>query len=344
MRPFRSQPAVRRAAAVLGTAAALAVGGCSSDQPTATVTPGASVSAPNVSSSATVPAATATPALPKITGGPVLAAKIDNTSASRPRAGVGTADVVYVEPVEAGLTRLLAVWTTSMPPQIGPVRSGRETDVDLLANWGKVAFAFSGGSAYTVSVLKTGQQVNLSFDESQEGFHRDRSRRAPYNVMGDTTALLARAGGSVPPQDPGFRFGAALTGGTAGSTVATAWQNSKISLAWDAARKQYLVTTDDRPDMDADGTQHGASTVVVQVVPTHLSQNRDVNGVQSPVAEVIGTGPATVLRSGLAWAGQWSRANAAAPTDFTSGGKTVPMASGPIWVLLVPQGQAVTVG
>jgi len=126
--------------------------------------------------------------------------------------------------------------------------------------------------------------------------------------------------------------------------VDTSWAASRISLSWDAAQKRYLVTTDGRPDIDADGTQHGPATVIVQQVHTYLSANRDVNGVQSPVAEVVGSGAVTVLRDGQAWAGTWSRPTPGAPTAYRSGSAAIPLASGQVWILLVPQGQAVQVG
>lgn len=325
-----------------------AVAGCSPPPATTTATKSVPSTTSRPSSSTTTPGPTTAvrppAALPGLRGGPVLAAKIDNTSNSRPRIGVSKADVIYVEPVEAGLTRLLAVWSSTMPPEIGPVRSGRESDNDILADYGRVAFAFSGASAGTLATLARGSQVNLSFDASPTGFRRAGDRPAPYNVIGNTSALLARAGGSVQPGDTGLHFGAALPGGLPGTSVATAWAASRISLSWDAGQKRYLVTTDGRPDVDADGTQHGATTVIVQQVHTYLSANRDVNGVQSPVAEVVGSGAVTVLRDGRAWIGTWSRPTPEAPTSYVSAGRTIPLASGQVWILLVPQGQAAQVG
>ena len=42
------------------------------------------------------------------------------------------ADVVYIEEVEYGITRLAAVFSSKIPERIGPVRSARITDIDLL--------------------------------------------------------------------------------------------------------------------------------------------------------------------------------------------------------------------
>lgn len=327
------------------TLAVAALAACS--EPTASPQPTATTSRATTTTASPRPTPKPTPAKPalgRLTGGPVFAAKIDNTSASRPRQGVSSADVVYVEPVEAGLTRVLAVWSSKVPAEVGPIRSGRESDVDILANYGKVAFAFSGASAGTLATLGRGGQVDLSNDASGVGFRRASDRRAPYNVMGNTSVLLQRAGGSVKPGDPGFRFGPQLTGGRSGSVVRTAWPASRIELRWDAGAHRYLVTTDGQPDVDADGSRHAAATVVVQHVPTTLSANRDVNGVQSPLAQVVGTGRVDVLRDGKVWSGRWVRTSPSAPTSFLIGSTVITMASGPVWVLLVPNGQAVTIG
>jgi hypothetical protein len=273
----------------------------------------------------------------------VLAVKIDNTSPARPRIGLDQADVVYVEPVEGGLTRLLAIFSRHQAREVGPVRSGRESDVTLLANYGRVALAFSGSSSYTAGILARGTQVNLSFDQSSRGFRRDHSRPAPYNVIGDPKVLLARAGGSGRPGDIGFRYGPAIAGGAAATTLTASWPSATQTFTWNAARKEYLVTTDGRPDVSPSGRQYGASTVVVQFVASKDSPNLDVNGRPTPVEQLVGSGRAMVLRDGRLLQAVWSRSAAQAPTTFKAGGQVVTFApQGTVWVLLVPIGRPVT--
>lgn len=320
-----SARALAAVAAVLGV---LALGACSGDgEPRRTTPPATST-------------ATRTGPL----SGPALAVKIDNTAKSHPHVGMAQADVVYVEPVEGGLTRLLAVFSRHQAREVGPVRSGRETDVTLLANWGKVAFAYSGSSSYTARILARGAQVNLSNDQSGRSYRRDRSRPAPYNLIGDPKALLARAGGSVRPGDIGFRYGPPIAGGIAANSVTATWPAATVSLRWNAKRGQYLVVTDGRPDVSPSGTQYGAATVVVQYVTSKPSGNRDVNGRPTPVEQLVGSGKAVVLRGGRAWQATWSRASATSPTTFTAGGQVVTFApQGPVWVLLEPTGRTATV-
>ena len=112
------------------------------------------------------PAASPTPTGPL--SGPALAVKIDNTAKSHPHVGMAEADVVYVQPVEGGLTRLLAVFSSGLPKEVGPVRSARESDVAILANYGPIAFAYSGASSYTSTLLEKGEQVNLSYAAAAE--------------------------------------------------------------------------------------------------------------------------------------------------------------------------------
>ncbi|HXR42012.1 MAG TPA: DUF3048 domain-containing protein, partial [Acidothermaceae bacterium] len=72
--------------------------------------------------------------------------KIDNVLGAWPQSGLNQADIVFDLPVEAGLTRLMAVFHSNDVPLIGPVRSARPVDADLLRLFGRAYFAFSGGS------------------------------------------------------------------------------------------------------------------------------------------------------------------------------------------------------
>ena len=105
------------------------------------------------------------------------------------------------------------------------------------------------------------------------------------------------------------------------------------------------MTTDGRAEVAADGAPVAAATVLVQRVRVSASANRDVNGIPTPIVSVVGQGAVTVLRDGTAWTGTWTRPTRAAPTDLrTADGRTIPLAATPVWVLLVAEGQPVTVG
>ena len=91
----------------------------------------------------------------------VLAVKIDNIVPARPQTGLARADIVYVLPVEGGLSRLMAIFSSHYPPVIGPVRSAREDDLQLLRQFGRPAFAYSGAQPQLLPVVQRRRIVDL---------------------------------------------------------------------------------------------------------------------------------------------------------------------------------------
>ena len=67
--------------------------------------------------------------------GALLVVKIDDTNAAHPQIGLEDADVVYIEQVEGGLTRLAAVFSSVIPTRVGPVRSARISDIEILSQY-----------------------------------------------------------------------------------------------------------------------------------------------------------------------------------------------------------------
>src|SRR5690606_521307 len=59
---------------------------------------------------------------------PAMNVKIENSAAARPQTGLGSADVVWEEMVEGGITRLVAVFHSQVPETLGPIRSLRPMD------------------------------------------------------------------------------------------------------------------------------------------------------------------------------------------------------------------------
>ena len=52
------------------------------------------------------------------TNNQILVVKVDDTKYAHPQIGIEDADIVYVEQVEGGLTRLAVVYTSKLPPQL----------------------------------------------------------------------------------------------------------------------------------------------------------------------------------------------------------------------------------
>ena len=131
--------------------------------------------------------------LPESVPTPVLIVKLDNTRSAQPHAGLKDADVVYVEEVEYGITRLAAVFSSTIPVRIGPTRSARITDIDLTAQYGSPAFAFSGVQRKMWPAINDSTVVDVSPNKYASAYFRDHDRRIPYNLFLNGPKVLAWA-------------------------------------------------------------------------------------------------------------------------------------------------------
>ncbi|TAK69520.1 MAG: DUF3048 domain-containing protein [Actinomycetota bacterium] len=279
------------------------------------------------------------------TGGPVIVVKLDNTTAAQPHAGLRDADVVYVEEVEWGLTRIAAVFSSHLPASVGPVRSARITDIELIPQYGKPAFAYSGAQRKLFPALRRGSFYDVAADHGIAGYARVSGRRAPYNLFADPAKLLARAPKATTAKSVGFTFAAAVpAGGTPGTKARVPWPASSAGFDWNATTKTYAVSLNGRPARAAEGGQQAASTVVIQYVKQGDSGFGDRYGGKTPLAKTVGTGTGVVLRDGQAFPVTWSRPDEASGTTYTAAnGAPLPFAIGQTWVLLVKKGYKVTI-
>lgn len=270
--------------------------------------------------------------------GRVLAVKIDNTGPAHPQAGLTKADIVYVEQVEGGLTRLMAVFSSQLPDRVGPVRSARISDLELMQQFGKPAFAYSGAQRKLLPAIGRASVFDLGQEKGGKGYDRDAGRPSPYNLFGDPKALLASAPEASPAHDIGFRFGAAPGGGKKASTVTVRYPSASVSWSWSGAKRRWRVSSDNSPAAADEGGRLSASTVVIQYVKIRPSRFHDVNGAATPLSRTIGKGQALVLRGGKAYAATWSRPEGSSGTTFSYRGQQLDFAPGQVWVALAKKG------
>jgi len=264
----------------------------------------------------------------------VLAVKIDNIVNARPQTGLTHADIVYVLPVEGGLSRFLAIFSSDYPRVIGPVRSAREDDLELLRQFGRPAFAYSGATATLLPYIhRTARIVDL-YDGIAGGYYRDNSRIAPYNLYAHTRQLLRQARRASMARDIGFRFGPPPPGGRATRSASVSYPAASFRFTWSARRARWLVSMDGKPARTTDGGRLSPATVVVQHTTVRTSRFLEY-GKPPPYAETVGSGTALVLRDGKAWTTHWSRPNANGGTTFTTAsGRRMTFAPGQVWIVL----------
>ncbi|HEU5352828.1 MAG TPA: DUF3048 domain-containing protein [Actinocrinis sp.] len=316
--------------ALAGPGMCLGVAACSSGSST-----------PKPTKKPTPTAAPSTPTLSPLTGvgtaGRVLAVKIDNVGlAQRQQTGLNSADIVYVIEVEGGLSRYLAIFDSSRAPaRVGAVRSARQTDIPLLAAYGRVGLAYSGAISGLLPDLAAANvrsitPLNTSNQFSNDG--NDPTYITPAKIFA-AYPDLAEA------KDVGLRFGPAPAGGKAAASVSATMPSASFTFTASGAR--WLVSVDGRAANTTDQGRTNADNVIIQhvhVVPGKYTDHNAGHPDNEVFSETTGQGLADFYRGGQVWHGQWSKATDTAPTDYTVNGAPMPLAPGRTWIVLEGQG------
>ncbi|MGH8985159.1 MAG: DUF3048 domain-containing protein [Acidimicrobiia bacterium] len=267
-------------------------------------------------------------------GRPALTVKVDNLDGQgvRPQKGLERADVVYEEVTEDGITRFAAIFQSQVPAEVGPIRSVRSIDPDLVTPIGGI-FAYSGGAQPNVDKLL--QAPVNSVDESQAGdaMFRDNSRggAVEHTLFGRGQLLFDKGGQPVPPP-PLFQYlveGEVLTGEpTAAFTVGFA-PGYAPTYTYDAATRTWKRDIAGIPFVMVDGTQIAPTNVIVQF--TEYTGGGEGN--------VLGEGDAWIFTDGQLVRGRWVRPAVEQPAQYVdAAGQPIKMVPGTTWVELLPVG------
>jgi hypothetical protein len=271
---------------------------------------------------------------------PALVVKIDNHPQARPQFGLNGADIVFEENVE-NLTRFAAVFHTNAPAKVGPIRSGRTQDVDLLGSFDQPLFVWSGGNPSVTRAINDSDLISLSptttrntgfFREQRPGIDRE------HTLYGDASEMYAAFTPIFnPPPRPQFPYRAAdeAFNGEASSGVDIEMDGVSVTWTWDADSALYLREQGGDAH-DTDFGQVSAENVIVLEVDYRPSPADS----RSPEAQTIGTGTAYVFTGGVLIRGTWSRDDRTSTFTLTDdNGATIALTPGRTWVELPRKGK-----
>jgi Protein of unknown function (DUF3048) N-terminal domain/Protein of unknown function (DUF3048) C-terminal domain len=370
----RPSTRARRLSAALLAAGLVALAACSGGDDAASTTVPETTEAPATTEAATTvpetteattttvpptteaPTTTAAPEVPRmpLTGAPLapgetvpdrpaLAVKVDNVEcAHRTQQGLNQADIVFEEIVEGRLTRFAAIFHSQSANPVGPIRSGRSQDVDLLGAFQRPLMAWSGGNPGVVNFINGSDLINLSYQNHAGGYYRAGNCATPHNLWNNTDTLWEQAPPEAGRPNAIFQYvdpGAAVPGAPATSMTANVGVNS-VRWDWDAASGTYLRTENGRPHTLADGSQVSTNNVVMLVLEYRVTPWE----AKSPEGVTVGSGQVFVFSNGTVQTGTWTRADRTAPYTLTADdGTPIKMAPGRTFVELgdvVDQGTA----
>jgi hypothetical protein len=272
-----------------------------------------------------------------------ISLKIENTRASRPQSGLAQADVVYETLSEGGITRFNAIYHSQAPEVVGPIRSARAVDIDVISQYNAL-FAYSGASQAIRQMLATAGVDDIGFERFSAPYRRVDTRQAPHNLYSGIPDLLETAEGAgfdVTQPPVGLEFGDAPASATTTATsISIPFSNqAQVAWEWDATQGQYERLMDGLPHGDQGSEQpYQAANVVVIMARTVETGATDAVGTPTLDIELTGTGDAVVFRDGYRYEATWTGQQTAPPTFTTRDGETLPLAPGRTWFEVVPLG------
>ena len=264
---------------------------------------------------------------------PAAVVKVDNGSRARPQTGLNAADIVVEEEVEGGITRFAAIFH-STESIVGPVRSGRTTDIGVLVSLGAPLLMYSGANEVTDALLLARTNIQNRNAGRSSGYWRNSSRRAPSNLYTDTAPHRASATGGPPPAQFAYRDLATPSPGDPVSSFTVAFRSNRAGWEWDGSA--WLRSQGGRAHTVASGARVSAANVVVietQKVDTGMV---DSSGAEVPEFVFVGSGRATVFTDGKKITGTWTRPTlASVATLTTSDGAVIALTPGRTWIELI---------
>jgi hypothetical protein len=278
------------------------------------------------------------------TTNPVLLVKIDDVVEARPQVGLNISDVIVVEPVEAGLTRLMAVFNSEFPETVGPIRSARITDIDIAAAFGSPGFAYSGSTSKLVPYLTESNLQLVGAPQGGQGYFRVSDRYAPHNYFATVSELISRISDTSTAKlttSKSWRFGDLLVDGKSPISIEVVYASARKEFIWNSEIEKWEIW--------ADGTQtftvneqdelEPATTSTVFIQQTRLLDSPFVfsSGTVTPYAETYGEGKGWVLSRGQSFYGTWQRAELSGlPRWFDKNGNEIGIADGNVWWVVAP--------
>ncbi|MFY9782556.1 MAG: DUF3048 domain-containing protein [Acidimicrobiales bacterium] len=293
---------------------------------------------------------------------PALAIKIDNYSLgpapaeARPQSGLDYADVIFEEQVEGSITRYAAVFQCQNAlGLVGPVRSARWTDIQMLSELGHPILVHVGGITPVLDLIEQSPLVNVDLIDNPQLETEPPGRYAPYDTYTTTQAIWASEKSLTTPPSPIFAFSTTVPSGEKVTQIHLDWSGtSDIYWRWDATTGTWLrfynvgseSAPDIQPDVLTDGVQNQAQNVIVQQVNITYgpwAENSE-GGLEAESHIIDNSGTAYVFRNGEMITGTWIAGPSGTPTKFyDKAGHVIALQPGRTWVEIYPDVAAVVV-
>jgi hypothetical protein len=243
-----------------------------------------------------------------------LVVKISNDKGARPQAGLNDPDIIF-EAWGAGPTRFATVWHSRDADFVGPIRSCREQDVNLVGSFNGAVFACSGGNPGNLALLRDSDMLLIT-EGKGPGWELNPNRKRPHKTHANTAFLRSNAGPERTGPAQQFKYrgvGEPAVAGEPMNGFDLQIQTNFVQWRWDAAFGTYLRWQATEPHLLMDGNLVTTDNVVVAWLDYYPSHTDG----RSPDGQTTGTDPLMVFTGGRMITGTWTRADRLNPFTLT---------------------------
>lgn len=270
-----------------------------------------------------------------------IAIIIDNLSLSWPLVGLNEALVIYEAPVEADITRLLAVFHQGFWPQrIGPVRSARPYFADWASEY-KGLFVHAGGSPQVLNDIKNGLYNFYNLDEvSGDGiyFWRDAQKSGPHNLYILPESIEQAIEKKNWPLEVNNNFlewkreeNFISSEEKVSSSIIKIDYREPVIWQFDKSMNSYFRYQNNKPFIDEEKGQIRSSNVVIQKTEIKILDEIGRRSIKT-----IGQGEALIFQEGQVIKGTWTKSQTIGRTFFyDQQGEKIKFLPGPIWIEII---------
>ncbi|MDR1412929.1 MAG: DUF3048 domain-containing protein [Actinomycetes bacterium] len=271
-----------------------------------------------------------------------LSVKIENSPQAQPQTGLNSADIIYESMIEGAESRFNALYQSTIPKEVGPVRSARHTDLWIVPQYQGMLF-YSGCNSEVRSKLKAAKlDIFPDANPAAPLYSRSTDRKTPHNLYLDTKAaykLLKKHTDIMSATPATLNFDTAETAFTPDGALEgfEATRAASVNVhyyqhaiwTWNEERGVYLRKTGDKPHIDrASGEQMWIDNVVVMFADYSQAQKKDPAGSPTYDTNMGGEGKAYLLRDGWLYKCRWKADRNAPPRLFDANGKELSLKPG----------------
>ena len=244
---------------------------------------------------------------------------------ARPQSGLQEADTVMEILVEGGMTRFLAFYMDKTSSYVGPIRSARPTDPNLVRPYGGI-LVVSGATAGLIPAIRE-LGVPVLEEVSAPTMFRIANRKAPHNLYADTELVREYIDqkGFLFNQDvnPLYDFGNDQSNWKSGAGRVTVKYSDFTTVIWKLDNDQYSRFIVDGYSPEDDAVAHNfitrdGYTDILQIPTVVVIQGPLYNDEVTTLPSVltVGVGPVTIFSDGKYIEGTWRRNDITDPFEF----------------------------